>query len=216
MPAKSVAGLNALVPGSGRGTGKDIARALGKEGANFFLPGPRSPREGVIRQLHHTCDGREVRAEHAPPGLHTVLSSRPTGPATHTVDDLVHLLWRRPGLVGGVDVHRDRMRWVPHGHLGGDSAQLFGLAVEQGVVAMLGLPPVVALLEGLQVHLGQDVMVANTEAAYAGDPVLLHLLFSGIRLKRDSENTIIVTQNIRNAHHWRLQLQEPEPIAAHS
>ena len=61
MPAKSVAGLNALVTGSGRGIGKEIARVLGKEGANFFLPGPRSPLEGVIRQLHYSYDRRGVR-----------------------------------------------------------------------------------------------------------------------------------------------------------
>src|SRR5437879_12215247 len=70
------------------------------------------------------------------------------------------------------------MRWVPHGHIGGDADQLFGLAVEQGLMAMLGLPPVVAPLEGLQVHLGQEVMVAHPEAAYAGDPFLLRLLVS--------------------------------------
>ena len=37
MPEKSVAGLHALVTGSGRGIGKDIAMALGKEGANFSV-----------------------------------------------------------------------------------------------------------------------------------------------------------------------------------
>src|SRR5712691_11465075 len=152
----------------------------------LFLPGPRSPLEGVIRQLHHTFDRREVRSEHAPPRLHTVLPGRTAGPATHAVDDLVNLLWRRPGLVGGVDVNLDMMRRVPHGHIGGYSDQLFGLAVEQGLVAMLGLPPVVALLEGLQVHLGQEVMVAHTEAAYAGDPVLLRLLFSLCRHQETS------------------------------
>src|SRR5712691_127132 len=144
----------------------------------LFLPGPRSPLEGVIRQLHHTFDSREVRSENEPPGLHTVLSGRTAGPATHAVDDLVNLLWRRPGLVSGVDVNLDMMRRVPHGHIGGYSDQLFGLAVEKGLMAMLGLPPVIALLEGLHVHLGQEVMVANTEAAYSRDPVLLRLLFS--------------------------------------
>src|SRR6266446_4501853 len=145
---------------------------------HLVLPGPRSPREGVICQLHHPFDRREVRAEHAPPGLHTVLPGRTAGPATHTVDDLVNLLGRRPGLVGGVDVNLDMMRRVPHGHIGGDADQLFGLAVEQGLVAMLGLPPVVAPLEGLEVYLGQKVMVTNPEATYSGDPFLLCLLVS--------------------------------------
>src|SRR5882724_7219935 len=145
---------------------------------HLFLTGSRSPLEGVIRQLHHTFDRWEVRAEHEPPGLHPVLPGRTAGPATHVVDDLVNLLWRRPGLVGGVDVNLNMMRRVPHRHIGGYSDQLFGLAVEPGLVAMLGLPPVVALLEGLQVHLGQEVMVAHTEAAYSGDPFLLRLLFS--------------------------------------
>src|SRR6266581_657388 len=145
---------------------------------HLLLTGPRSPLEGVIRQLHHPFDRREVRSENARPGLHTILPGRTASPATHAVDDLVNLLWRRPGLVGGVDVNLDMMRRVPHGHIGGDSDQLFGLAVEQGLVAMLGLPPVVTPLEGLQVHLGQKVMVANAEATYSGDPFLLRLLFS--------------------------------------
>src|SRR2546430_3427682 len=144
---------------------------------DLLLTGPRSPLEGVIRQLHHPFDRREVRSENAPPGLHTILPGRTTGPAAHAVDDLVNLLWGRPGLVGGVDVNLDMMRRVPHGHIGGYSDQLFGLAVEQGLVAMLGLPPVVALLESLQVDLGQEVMVAHTEAADSGDPFLLRLLF---------------------------------------
>src|SRR6266850_347766 len=145
---------------------------------HLLLTGPCSPLEGVIRQLHHPFDGREVRSENEPPGLHTVLPGRTAGPATHTVDDLVNLLGRRPGLVGGVDVNLDMMRRVPHRHIGSYSNQLFGLAVEPGVVAMLGLSPVVALLEGLQVDLGQEVMVAHTEAAYAGDPFLLRWLVS--------------------------------------
>src|SRR5229473_3527926 len=153
---------------------------------HLFLPGPHSPLEGVLRQLHHTFDRREVRSENEPPGLHTVLPGRTAGPATHAVDDLVNFLWRRPGLVGGVDVNLDMMRRVPHGHIGGYSDQLFGLAVEKGLVAMLGLPPVVALLEGIQVHLGQEIMVANTEAAYSGDPVLLRLLFSLCRHQETS------------------------------
>src|SRR5215471_8884740 len=144
---------------------------------HLCLPGPRSLLKGVIRQLHHPFDRREVRSENAPPGLHTVLPGRTAGPATHAVDDLINLLWCRPGLVGGVDVNLDMMRRVPHGHIGGDSDQLFGLAVEQGLVAMLGLPPVVAPLEGFQVHLGQEVMVAHPEATDAGDPFLLRLLF---------------------------------------
>src|SRR5262245_16180936 len=148
-----------------------------------FLTGPHSPLKGVIRQLHHTFDRREVRSENAPPGLHTVLPGRTASPATHAVDNLVNLLWRRPGLVGGVDMNLDMMRRVPHGNIGGDSDQLFGLAVEQGLVAMLGLPPVVALLEGLQSNLGQEVMIANTEAAYSGDSFLLCLLFSLCRHK---------------------------------
>src|SRR5262250_1183877 len=148
-----------------------------------FLPDPRSPLEGVICQLHHTFDGREVGSEHEPPGLHTILPGRTAGPATHAVNDLVNLLWRRSGLVGGVDVNLDMMRRVPHGHIGGYADQLFGLTVEQGLVAMLGLPPVVAPLEGLQVHLGQEVMVANTEATDSGDPFLLRLLFSLCRHK---------------------------------
>src|SRR5439155_22974254 len=98
----------------------------------------------------------------------------------------VNLLGRRPGLVGGVDVNLDMMRRVPHGNIGGYSEQLFGLAVEPGLMAMLGLPPVVALLEGLQVHLGQEVMVANPEAADSGDPVLLRLLFSLCRHQETS------------------------------
>src|SRR6266446_2365051 len=153
---------------------------------HLVLPGPRSPREGVICQLHHPFDRREVRAEHKPPGLHTVLPRRTARPATDAVDDLVNLLWRRPGLVGGVDVNLDMMRRVPHGHIGGDSDQLLGLAVEQGLVAMLGLPPVVAPLEGLQVYLGQEVMVTNTEATYSGDPFFLRLLFSLCRHKSTS------------------------------
>src|SRR5215475_6971452 len=145
--------------------------------------GPHSPLEGVIRQLHHTFDSREVRSENAPPGLHTVLPGCTAGPATHAVDDLIDLLWRSPGFVGGVDVNLDMMRWIPHGNIGGYSDQLFGLAVEKGLVAMLGLPPVVALLEGLQIHLSQEVMVANTEAAYSGDSFFLRLLFSLCRHK---------------------------------
>ena len=70
---------------------------------HLFLPSLRLPLEGVIRQLHHTFDRREVRSENAPPGLHTVLPGCTAGPATHAVDDLVNFLWRRPGLVGGVD-----------------------------------------------------------------------------------------------------------------
>src|SRR5262245_21890540 len=142
------------------------------------LPGPRSPLEGVLRQLHHPVNRWEVRAEHAPPGLHPVLPGRTTGPPTHAVDDLVQLLGRRPRLVSGVDVNLDMMRRVPHGHIGSDADQLFGLAVEQGLVAMLSLPPVVAPLEGLQVHLGQEVMVTHPEATDAGDTFLFRLLFS--------------------------------------
>jgi len=37
MLEKSLAGLNALVTGSGRGIGKEIALALGKKGANFSV-----------------------------------------------------------------------------------------------------------------------------------------------------------------------------------
>src|SRR5882724_8255613 len=87
---------------------------------HLFLTGSRSPLEGVIRQLHHTFDRWEVRAEHERQGLHTVLPGRTAGPATHAVDDLVNLLWRRPGLVGGVDVNLNMMRRVPHGNIGGD------------------------------------------------------------------------------------------------
>src|SRR5215471_20329625 len=128
---------------------------------------PRSPLKGVMRQLHHPVNRREVRAEHAPPGLHPVLPGRTAGPATYVVDDVVNLLWRRPGLVGRVDVNLDMVRWVPHGHVGGDADQLFGLAVEQGLLAMLGFPLIVTFLEGLQVHLGQEVMVAHPEATYS-------------------------------------------------
>src|SRR6266849_5423356 len=74
---------------------------------HVFLPGLRSSREGVIRQFHHTLDRREVRSEHEPPGLHTVLPRRTAGPATYAVDDLINFLWRRPSLVGGVDVNLD-------------------------------------------------------------------------------------------------------------
>src|SRR2546426_4173334 len=94
------------------------------------LPGPCSPLEGVIHQLHHPFDRREVRAEHEPPGLHPVLPGRTAGPATRAVDDLVNLLGRRPGLVGGVDVNLDMMRRVPPRHIGSYSYQLFRLAVE--------------------------------------------------------------------------------------
>ena len=37
MPEKSLAGLNALVTDSDRGIGKEIAMALGKEGANLSV-----------------------------------------------------------------------------------------------------------------------------------------------------------------------------------
>src|SRR6266702_8722187 len=131
---------------------------------HLFLPGTRSPLEGGIRQLHHTFDRREVGSENAPPSLHTVLPGRTAGPATHAVDDLVNLLWRRPGLVGGVDVNLDMMRRVPHGNIGGYSDQLFGLAVQKGLVAMLGLPPAMPLLEAIKVHLAQEVMLAKTKA----------------------------------------------------
>jgi hypothetical protein len=77
-----------------------------------------------------------------------------------------------------VDVNLEMMRRVPQGHIGGDAHQLFGLAVEPGLVAMLDLPPVVALLEGLQVDLGQEVMEPHTETADSGDPFLLRLLVS--------------------------------------
>jgi hypothetical protein len=77
-----------------------------------------------------------------------------------------------------VDVNLDMMRRVAQGHIGGDANQLFGLAVEPRWLAMLGLPAVVAPFEGLQVDLGEEVMVAHPEAADSGDPFLLRLLCS--------------------------------------
>jgi hypothetical protein len=46
------------------------------------------------------------------------------------------------------DVNLDMMQRVPHGHIGGYTDQLFGLAVEQRLVTMLGLPPVITPLVG--------------------------------------------------------------------
>src|SRR5262245_36142420 len=142
--------------------------------------------KGVIRQLHHPVNRWEVRAEHAPPGLHPVLPGRTAGPATYVVDDVVQLLGCRPGLVGRVDMNLDMVRWVPHGHIGGDADQLFGLAVEQGLMAMPSFPLVVTPREGLQVHLGQEIMVAQPEATDAGDPFFLRLLFSLCRHRETS------------------------------
>src|SRR5215475_6397790 len=87
------------------------------------------PLERIVSQLHHTHDRREVRSEHQAPGLHTVLSGRTAGPATDTVNDVVNLLWRSSGLVGGVYMNLDMVHRVPHGDISRDSDQLFGLAV---------------------------------------------------------------------------------------
>src|SRR5262249_57422279 len=87
------------------------------------------PLERIVSQLHHTHDRREVRSEHQAPGLHTILSGRTASPATDTVDDMVNLLWRGSGLVGGVHMNLDMVHRVPHGNIRSDSDQLFGLSV---------------------------------------------------------------------------------------
>src|SRR5262245_18432456 len=43
---------------------------------------------------------------------------------------------------------------------------------------MLGLPAIVARLQGRQINLRQEVMIADTEATDFGDPVLLRLFVS--------------------------------------
>jgi NAD(P)-dependent dehydrogenase (short-subunit alcohol dehydrogenase family) len=51
MPEQRLAGLNALVTGSGRGIGKDIAMALGTEGANVSVHDLHS-KDGACEESH--------------------------------------------------------------------------------------------------------------------------------------------------------------------
>ena len=118
-------------------TGMSLAFHLARRGAGrvvvlekkFLAAGGTGYSVGVIRQLYHTFDRREVRSEHEPPGLHTVLPGRTAGPATHAVDDLVNFFWRSSGLVGGVDVNLDMVHRVPHGNISRYPDQLFGFSV---------------------------------------------------------------------------------------
>jgi NAD(P)-dependent dehydrogenase (short-subunit alcohol dehydrogenase family) len=66
MPEKRLAGLNALVTGSDRGIGKDMAIALGKEGANVSVHDLHSKDgafETVDAVLHEGVQAMAIQAD---------------------------------------------------------------------------------------------------------------------------------------------------------
>src|SRR5215475_10999526 len=136
-------------------------------------------REGIFRQLHDPEDRGEVRHENHAPSLQSgLIGLRTGGPWSHLLNELVNLLFRGPTRVGGVDVNRNMACSLSASNIGDHSVEFVLLPLRTGHVFMLGLPAIVARLQGRQINLSQEVMIADTEATDFGDPFLLRLLFS--------------------------------------
>src|SRR5262249_28238734 len=136
-------------------------------------------REGIFRQLHDPEDRGEVRHENHAPSLQSgLIGFRAGGPWRHLLNELVDLLLRGPTLVGGVDVNRNMPCCLAAANIGNHAVEFGLLPLLTGHGFMLGLPAIVARLQGRQINLRQEVMIADTEATDFGDPVLLRLFFS--------------------------------------
>jgi hypothetical protein len=75
--------------------------------------------------------------------------------------------------VGGVDVNRNMACGLSTSNIGDHSVEFVLLPLLTGHVFMFGLPAIVARLQGRQINLSQQVMIADTETTDFGDPFLL-------------------------------------------